>query len=129
MRKAQAKQDSEGESYGRRKKPREREDERQKEKNFCEQGHRRKRVTGPAPKQVTAATRSYAIFTRILVGYSAAAIIFVPTAAEALEPQPLSLVRAVAREKAASRQAQAELQECSARRDLAEFLDQRKLRR
>ena len=43
MRKAQAEQYSEGESYGRRKKPREREDERQKEKNFCEQGHRRKK--------------------------------------------------------------------------------------
>ena len=89
-----------------------------------------KRVTGPAPKRVTAASRSYAIFTRILVGYSAVEIIFVPQVAEALEAIPPSLVRAraVAREKAASRQAPTGLQECSARRDSLDFLDQQILR-
>jgi hypothetical protein len=43
MREAQAKQDSEGERYRRGKKSRERKGERQKEKNFCEQGHRLKK--------------------------------------------------------------------------------------
>ena len=88
-----------------------------------------KRVTGPAPKRVTVANRSYATFTRILVGYSGTEIILFPKAAEALDPEPLSLVRAVAREKAASRKAQPEVQECSARRGSPAFLDQRKLRR
>ena len=90
-----------------------------------------KRVTGQAPKRVTATNRSYAIFTRILVGYSAAQRIYVPKVAEALEAKLFSLARAraFAPEKAASRQAQLELQECSAQRDLIESLGQRKLRR
>jgi hypothetical protein len=43
MREAQAKQDADRESDGRRKKSRKRKDERQKEKKFCEQGHRRQK--------------------------------------------------------------------------------------
>ena len=56
-----------------------------------------KRVTGPAPQRVTGPEQSYAKFTRILVGYSAALeIIFVPLAAEAQELERLLRVRAVA---------------------------------
>jgi len=43
MREAQAKQDADAKSDGRRKKSRKRKDERQKEKKFCEQGHRRQK--------------------------------------------------------------------------------------
>ena len=53
-----------------------------------------KRVTGPAPKRVTVANRSCAIFTRILVGYSAAGIILFPKVAKMLELELLSSVRA-----------------------------------
>jgi len=59
-----------------------------------------KRVTGPAPQRLTGAEQSYAKFTRILVGYSAAEIIFVSLAAEAQEWKAFSLVP--------TRQAQAE---------------------
>ena len=73
-----------------------------------------KRVTGLAAERVTARDQSDARFTRILVGYSVTEIIFVSRAAEA---------RAMVGKETASGQAPAELQECSARRDLPEFLD------
>ena len=113
MRKAQAEQYSEGESYGRRKKPREREDERQKEKNFCERGHRRKKSNRASAEAGNRGDPElceiHPHFSRVFHGQ----IILVLKVAEA-------------REKAASR---LELQERSARPDLAEFLDQQKLQR
>jgi hypothetical protein len=64
---------------------------------FASRGIDGKRVTGPAPQRVTGPEMSYAKFTRILVGYSAALeIIFVPLAAEAQELERLLRVRAVA---------------------------------
>jgi hypothetical protein len=62
-----------------------------------------KRVTGPAPRRVTAAEQNYAKFTRILVGYSAATFIFVSPAAEALEWKAFSLVPARQAQAASNR--------------------------
>jgi len=41
-----------------------------KKRVFASAGIDGKRVTGPAPKRVTATEQSYAKFTRIFVGYS-----------------------------------------------------------
>ena len=61
---------------------------------FASRGIDGKRVTGPAPQRVTGPEKSYAKFTRILVGYSAAEIIFVSLAAEAQEWKAFSLMPA-----------------------------------
>ena len=61
---------------------------------FAIRGIDGKRVTGPTPQRVTGQEKSYAKFTRILVGYSAAEIIFVSLAAEAQEWKAFSLVKA-----------------------------------
>jgi hypothetical protein len=75
--------------------------------------------------------QSDAKFTRILVGYSVTEIILDSMAATARGVKAVSpgKARTVAWKETASRQVPAELQECLARRDLLEFLDQTKPRR
>jgi hypothetical protein len=70
---------------------------------FASRGIEGKRVTGPAPLRVTGPEKSYAKFTRILVGYSAATFIFVSPAAEAQEWKAFSLVPARQAQAASNR--------------------------